>query len=181
VLTTGEVARICHVAPRTVSKWFDCGQLRGYRIPGSRDRRIPLDALVAFMRANGMPLTSLDRGAWRVLVVSREAPAGLMEQSDDDGIEVRHAANGFEAGVVAQQFRPHAVVLEVGADPAEAVGMCRNVKASAAFGSAAVIAGCRDGHDHQGQWLLSQGFDAWAPMTSSLSELARTAESLPAG
>ncbi|NLE61752.1 MAG: helix-turn-helix domain-containing protein, partial [Planctomycetes bacterium] len=23
VLTTGDVARICNVAPRTVSKWFD--------------------------------------------------------------------------------------------------------------------------------------------------------------
>ena len=37
VFTTGEVARICNVAPRTVSKWFDTGQLRGYRIPGSKD------------------------------------------------------------------------------------------------------------------------------------------------
>ena len=40
VLTTGEVAKICNVAPRTVSKWFDSGQLQGYRIPGSKDRRI---------------------------------------------------------------------------------------------------------------------------------------------
>ena len=42
VLTTGDVAKICNVAPRTVSKWFDSGQLKGYRIPGSKDRRIPL-------------------------------------------------------------------------------------------------------------------------------------------
>ena len=35
VLTTGEVAKICNVAPRTVSKWFDSGSLKGYRIPGS--------------------------------------------------------------------------------------------------------------------------------------------------
>ena len=42
VLTTGEVAKICNVAPRTVSKWFDSGALHGYRIPGSKDRRIQL-------------------------------------------------------------------------------------------------------------------------------------------
>src|SRR5947207_1217774 len=41
VFTTGQVAKICKVAPRTVSKWFDSGRLRGYRIPGSQDRRIP--------------------------------------------------------------------------------------------------------------------------------------------
>ena len=51
ILTTGEVARICNVAPRTVSKWFDTGQLRGYRIPGSKDRRIPLAQLIRFMKA----------------------------------------------------------------------------------------------------------------------------------
>ena len=50
VLTTGEVARICNVASRTVSKWFDQGRLRGYRIPGSKDRRIPRSELVRFMR-----------------------------------------------------------------------------------------------------------------------------------
>ena len=36
IFTTGQVAKICHVAPRTVSKWFDSGQLRGYRIPERR-------------------------------------------------------------------------------------------------------------------------------------------------
>lgn len=58
VLTTGDVARICNVAHKTVSKWFDMGQLKGYRIPGSRDRRIPLDELVCFMKANNIPMTS---------------------------------------------------------------------------------------------------------------------------
>ena len=44
VLTTGEVAKICNVAARTVSKWFDSGQIEGYRIPGSKDRRISEDS-----------------------------------------------------------------------------------------------------------------------------------------
>ena len=57
VLTTGEVAKICKVAPRTVSKWFDSGKLRGYRIPGSKDRRIPMEHLIRFMRAHGIPPT----------------------------------------------------------------------------------------------------------------------------
>ncbi|MFA6426095.1 MAG: helix-turn-helix domain-containing protein, partial [Phycisphaerae bacterium] len=36
IFTTGQVAQICKVAPRTVTKWFDTGQLKGYRIPGGR-------------------------------------------------------------------------------------------------------------------------------------------------
>jgi two-component system response regulator RpaA len=56
VYTTGEAAKFLQVAPRTVSKWFDQGRLRGYRIPGSQDRRIPQEQLIRFMRDNGMPV-----------------------------------------------------------------------------------------------------------------------------
>src|SRR5262249_27721695 len=75
VYTTGEVARICQVAPRTVSKWFDSGRLRGYRIPGSQDRRIPRDELIKFLRAYGLPLGELEEevGRHKVLVVGTEA------------------------------------------------------------------------------------------------------------
>src|SRR5688500_19637885 len=72
VLTTGEVAKICSVAPRTVSKWFDSGALHGYRIPGSKDRRIPLNQLIRFMKQHGMPLNGLMTGSTRVLIVDDE-------------------------------------------------------------------------------------------------------------
>lgn len=60
VFTTGEVAKLCRVAPRTVSKWFDSGRLRGYRIPGSQDRRIPRRNLVLFLKEFGLPLGDLE-------------------------------------------------------------------------------------------------------------------------
>ena len=59
VLTAGQVAKLCKVAPRTVTKWFDSGLLRGYRLPLSKDRRIPYDSLVKFMNEHQMPLELL--------------------------------------------------------------------------------------------------------------------------
>jgi excisionase family DNA binding protein len=59
VFTLEQVATLCHVAPQTVAKWFDCGRLQGYRLPGSQERRIPRIALVKFLMANGMPLCGL--------------------------------------------------------------------------------------------------------------------------
>ena len=56
VYTTGQVARFCRVAPKTVSKWFDSGALKGYRVPDSRDRRIPHDNLIAFMEKFELPI-----------------------------------------------------------------------------------------------------------------------------
>ena len=56
VYTTGQVAKMAEVAPRTVSKWFDSGKLEGYRLPGSQDRRIPKENLVKFFKEHGMPI-----------------------------------------------------------------------------------------------------------------------------
>jgi two-component system, OmpR family, response regulator RpaA len=56
IFTTGQIARICNVAPRTVSKWFDSGKLQGYRIPGSQDRRVLKENLFKFMREYGLPI-----------------------------------------------------------------------------------------------------------------------------
>ena len=73
IFTTGQVAKICKVAPRTVSKWFDSGRLRGYRIPGSQDRRIPREHLIRFLKEHGMPLGELeDEAMAKVLVVGQD-------------------------------------------------------------------------------------------------------------
>ncbi|MGN1274093.1 MAG: helix-turn-helix domain-containing protein, partial [Thermoguttaceae bacterium] len=73
VFTTGQVAKICKVAPRTVSKWFDSGRLKGYRIPGSQDRRIPREYLLRFLKEHGMPTTELeDAAVAKVLVVAQD-------------------------------------------------------------------------------------------------------------
>jgi pyruvate/2-oxoglutarate dehydrogenase complex dihydrolipoamide acyltransferase (E2) component len=54
--TTGEAAKICQVAPRTISKWFDSGRLKGYREPQTNNRMIPRRDLIAFLEDNGMPV-----------------------------------------------------------------------------------------------------------------------------
>src|SRR5262249_4662797 len=73
VFTTGQVAKICQVAPRTVSKWFDSGRLRGYRIPGSQDRRIPREALIRFLKENNMPMGGLEEEGWhKILIIGAE-------------------------------------------------------------------------------------------------------------
>ncbi len=116
VLTTGQVAQICNVAPRTVSKWFDTGQLRGYRIPGSRDRRIPINQLIRFMKANGIPLDKIENGLTRILIVDEQKDLTDLLASaltDRNGFEVRVAATAFEAGGITQEFRPAVVVVDV--------------------------------------------------------------------
>lgn len=55
VYTTGQAAKLCSVAPRTVVVWCESEGLRFYRMPGSEHRRIPRPWLVTFLEDNGMP------------------------------------------------------------------------------------------------------------------------------
>ena len=86
IFTTGQVAKICKVAPRTVSKWFDSGRLRGYRIPGSQDRRIPREHLIRFLKEHGMPLGELEDEAMAD-AEGEENPVAEPEDSADAPFE----------------------------------------------------------------------------------------------
>ena len=173
VLTTGQVAKICHVAPRTVSKWFDTGKLRGYRIPGSRDRRIPIEHLLAFMRAHSIPMDELDDGQRRVLMVGANLQADVVEALGSlDRYEVRSASSGFGAGVTAQQFRPHVMVLEASTDAGAVATICRNIKSNASFSGIRIIAVSNNGLIKKSRdWYAENGFDAHIDGSYSLDDL----------
>jgi excisionase family DNA binding protein len=53
-LTTGQAAKLCNLATQTINKFFDAGQIEGYRVPGSATRRIFKDQFMAWMIRNGM-------------------------------------------------------------------------------------------------------------------------------
>jgi excisionase family DNA binding protein len=60
VFSTLEAAEICNVSEQAIIQCFDSGLLKGYRVPGSRDRRIPRESLLRFMEENGIPSDDLD-------------------------------------------------------------------------------------------------------------------------
>lgn len=109
VFSSGQAARLCRVAPRTVSKWFDSGRLKGYRIPGSSDRRIPREQLIAFMKEHGIPLRELEPPPRGVLLVG--CPAGVADRLAGAGCQVAVAADLFEAGRLAASLKPLSVVI----------------------------------------------------------------------
>ncbi len=164
VLTTGEVAKICNVAPRTVSKWFDSGALHGYRIPGSKDRRIPLNQLIRFMKQHGMPLNGLMSGCTRVLLVDSEQDiVEVLEKilEDEAKYEVEVARGGFAAGVIAEKFRPHVILLDLHLSDIDAPEVARQVKKNPDLQLTKVIAMSGKVSEAEAQGLLQQGFDGF--------------------
>ncbi len=164
ILTTGEVAKICNVAPRTVSKWFDSGQLRGYRIPGSKDRRIPLNALVRFMKEHNIPLDGLQSGQTRVLIIDDESEIVEVLRkvlSEQANYEVHVAHSGFSAGVECEKFRPHVMLVDVHLGDVGAESILKMVRDNDDMQLAKVIAMSGKLTDGQAQHLLQKGFDGY--------------------
>lgn len=164
VLTTGEVAKICNVAPRTVSKWFDTGHLRGYRIPGSKDRRIPVDQLVRFMRAHGIPSNGLETGVTRVLFFDADramCQAVCRALTQEKGFEVMTAYSALEAGAAVESFKPHALVVDVSLPDAQPEAIARFVRSQETPQLVCLVALAPGLTPARGQALLQLGFDGY--------------------
>jgi len=115
LFTTGEAAQICKVSQQTIIRCFDSGRLDGFRVPGSKFRRIPRQSLINFMKKNNIPLDSIESGKKKVLIVDDDAE--IVELMVDvlirDGrFDTKTAASGYDAGIQTQQFRPDLILLD---------------------------------------------------------------------
>src|SRR5438309_2634361 len=116
VFTTGEAAKICKVSQQTIIRCFDNGQLKGFRVPGSRFRRIPREMLYKFMKDNGIPTDALESGKRKVLLVDDDVElVELMTKvlEEDGRFDIRVANTGFDAGMLVKEYRPDCIVLDV--------------------------------------------------------------------
>jgi excisionase family DNA binding protein len=131
VFTTGEAAKICKVSQQTIIRCFDNGQLKGFRVPGSRFRRIPREALYKFMKENGIPTDALESGKRKVLLVDDDTElVELMNKvlEEDGRFEVRIATNGFDAGMMVKEYRPDLIVLDVMLPDINGKEVCHRVR-----------------------------------------------------
>jgi len=161
VFTTGQVAKICKVAPRTVSKWFDSGRLRGYRIPGSQDRRIPREQLIKFLKEHGMPLGELEEEEWhKVLVIGAEKIfidriKEMLPEDEDYKYEI--ANSGFEAGIQAESFHPDTIIIDLALGRSEAIQIPANLRRTPAY-EATLIFGLASEDEAAPEKLSEHGF-----------------------
>ncbi len=180
VLTTGDVAGICNVAARTVSKWFDHGQLKGYRIPGSKDRRIPVSELMRFMKEHNIPATRLPVGKIRVLIVDSNvgavsALADTLRSRGDYGVQT--ARSNFETGIVAQEFAPHFLLINLLAEGIDAPEICKSIRNNNGdLQTVKIIALANQLSDSESVALLQKGFDGYISNPANATEVIKKIE-----
>ena len=174
VFTTGEAAKICKVSQQTIIRCFDNGQLKGFRVPGSRFRRIPREALYKFMKDNGIPTDALESGKRKVLLVDDDAElVELMTKvlEEDGRFEVRIASNGFDAGMMVKEYRPDLIVLDVMLPDINGKEVCHRVRADTTLEDVRIL--CISGmlEDDKIQELRLSGADDFLHKPFDIEEL----------
>ena len=136
LFTTGEAAGICNVSQQTIIRCFDAGKVKGFRVPGSKFRRIPRSNLVKFMKDHNIPFDNLESGKRKVLIVDDDAEIVelLVDVLSRDGrFEIKTAASGYEAGIQTQQFRPDLILLDYMLPDVNGNVVCQTIKKNPEF------------------------------------------------
>lgn len=145
IFTTGEAATICKLSLQTIVRLFDSGELEGFKVPGSRHRRIPRESLIKLLKDNGMPLGDLEDGdVTKVLIMAQDQV--LIEnikrelQNLSSSFKVAVANSSFEAGMQAESSHPDCVIVDFQIGKVEAIQICQNLRRNTVFANTILIA-----------------------------------------
>ena len=172
--TTGEAAEICNVSQQTIIRCFDAGRLEGFRIPGSKFRRIPRESLIKFMKENDIPLKALETGKKKVLIVDDDAEIVdlIVDVLTRDGrFEVKSASSGYDAGIVTEQFHPDVIILDYMLPDVNGNIVCQTIRRNPEFTDTRII--IVSGVVNQGEIedLLSAGAEDFIKKPFNITDL----------
>ena len=174
VFSTGEAAAICKISQQTIIRCFDSGRLQGFRVPGSKFRRIPREALIKFMKENEIPLDLLDSGRRKVLVVDDdpEIVELMVDVLERDGrFEVRTASSGYDAGVLTQEMCPDIMILDYMLPDINGNVVCKTIRQNSDFEHMRIIIVSGVINQEEIDQLLKVGADAFMKKPFSIDDL----------
>ncbi|MHC4185536.1 MAG: response regulator, partial [Planctomycetota bacterium] len=125
-----------------IIRCFDAGRLEGFRIPGSKFRRIPRQSLIKFMKENNIPLEGLESGRKKVLIVDDDAEIVelLVDVLGREGkFDTRTASSGYDAGILTEQFRPDLILLDYMLPDVNGNIVCQTIRRNPEFENIKII------------------------------------------
>ena len=181
LFTTGQAAAVCNISQQTIIRCFDSGKLEGFKIPGSKFRRIPYASLLKFMEENGIPLDNLKMDKKRILLVDDDPD--IIELLEDvlgrDGrFEIKTAGTGYEAGMETQKFKPDLIILDYMLPDVNGNIVCKSIKDNPDFKDTkiVIVSGVINPEEIQG--LLNAGAEEFINKPFSVAKILDTVSRL---
>jgi len=137
VFTVFKASKYCNVSPKTIINRIDAGHIKAYRTPGGH-RRINRRDLEEFMQKQGIPIPEPEsipeNNRKKILVVDDdpiivESIVQALEEDEHD-YEVISAADGFEAGLQVNHFKPHLLILDIMMPDIKGYEVCQKIKSN---------------------------------------------------
>lgn len=135
IMTVVKASKYCNVSPKTIINWVEAGNIKAYKTVGGH-RRINKIDLEAFMRKQGIPIPDQEQPdeRKRILVVDDDPiiteTIVLALEEDEHDYEVFSAADGFEAGLQVNHFKPHIVILDIMMPDIKGYEVCKKIKSN---------------------------------------------------
>lgn len=174
VFTTGEAADLCKVSQQTIIRCFDSGRLKGFRVPGSRFRRIPREALIQFMKDNGIPPDAIEGTKSKVLVVDDdpEIVELFVDVLERDGrFEVKTASTGYDAGLITSDFRPELIILDYMLPDINGNIVCKTIRAKEELADTKIVIVSGVVNQEEINDLLKSGADEFVKKPFNIEKL----------
>ncbi|WP_286237199.1 response regulator [Neptuniibacter halophilus] len=135
--STGDIAKFCDVNLRTVIRWIEKGELKGFKLPGRGNNRVTEEELVKFFQRHQMPIpkevsASADT-ARTVLIVDDDVQVGRAIQRvlRRAGYRTLLAEDGFRAGTLLMSEKPAIMTLDLSMPGLDGFAVIRFVRESA--------------------------------------------------
>jgi excisionase family DNA binding protein len=135
ILTVSQAGKYCNVSSKTIINWIDAGYIKAYKTVGGH-RRIKKEDLDKFLRERGMPLPEESKGEERKKILVVDDDRIIVEtivqalEEDEYGYEMISAADGFEAGLQINHFKPHLLILDIMMPDINGYEVCQKIKSN---------------------------------------------------
>jgi len=134
-LTVYKASQMCKVSSKSIINWIEAGHIKAYKTVGGH-RRIKREDLEMFMRKQGIPIPEDEPSneRKRILVVDDdpiivETIVQALEEDEFD-YDVISAADGFEAGLQVNHFKPDLLILDIMMPDIKGNEVCRKIKSN---------------------------------------------------
>lgn len=133
IFTVFQACKYCKVSSKTIINWIESGHINAFKTVGGH-RRIKKTDLEDFMKKQGIPIPEeeLKEARKRILIVDDDPiiVETLVQAFEEDeyNYEVISAADGFEAGLQVNYFKPHLMILDIMMPDIKGYEVCKKIK-----------------------------------------------------
>jgi len=191
-----EVANICGVVNQTAINWIKNGYLKAFQTPGGQ-YRVYAEELADFLHERKMRLPpelqkilEEQMSIEIVLIVDddRESNMALRRglEAINDGLTIHQAYDGFDAGRLSTEKKPHLILLDINLPGIDGFRLCKNFKEDDNLNNPIIISISGMDNPELAQKVMDAGADAFfakpidiTKLAAKIEELARTRRRRP--